>query len=59
MSTWGRSSHEEGGGREAGISAVLEAASGGCRNSNKVMVCQDVPVSERGTEGDGVGLCGR
>lgn len=29
--------------REMGMSAVLEAASAGCRNSNRMM---DVPVSE-------------
>lgn len=30
--------------REVGMSAVLEAASAGCWNSNTVMVCQDMPV---------------
>lgn len=45
--------------QEVGMSAVLQAASAGCRNSDKVMVCQDVPVSELRMEGDEVGLCGR
>lgn len=45
--------------REVGMSAVLEAASDGCRNSNKVVVCQPVPVSGLRVEEDGVRLCGR
>lgn len=44
--------------REVGTSAVLEAASAGRRNSNK-MVCQDSPMSELRMEGDGVRLYGR
>lgn len=36
------------------MSAVLEAASAGCRNSNRKMVCHDVPVSEFRMEEDGV-----
>lgn len=40
------------------MSAVLEDASAGCSNCNKVMVRHVVPVNELELQGDGVALCG-
>lgn len=57
MSTKGKSLLKEGCAWKWGMSAVLEDASAGCSNRDKVMVCHVLPVNELRLEGDGAGLC--